>query len=138
MSLNVALLRSSFELVAEREPDLTTRFYEVLFERYPQSRALFHRRPPEVQEVMLQQALVAVLDHIEDADWLEDTLRGLGAQHVTYGVTDEMYDWVSESLLATVAEAAGDEWNAELSESWTAALDAITGIMKAGARMVHA
>jgi hemoglobin-like flavoprotein len=138
MALNVALLRSSFELVVEREPMLTARFYEVLFERYPQVRALFHRRPPEVQQLMLQQALVAVLDHIEEAEWLEDTLRGMGAQHVEYGVTDEMYDWVSESLLATIAESAGDAWDAELSEAWTAALGAITGIMKAGARMAVA
>lgn len=47
-------------------------------------------------------------------------MRGLGAQHVVYGVTDEMYDWVGESLLATVAEAADDAWNAELGETCTA------------------
>jgi hemoglobin-like flavoprotein len=138
MALNVALLRSSFELVAEREPMLAARFYEVLFERYPQVRPLFHRRPPEAQQMMLQQALVAVLDHIEEADWLEDTLRGMGAQHVEYGVTDEMYEWVGESLLATIAEVAGNEWNAELGEAWTAALRRITGIMKDGARMAAA
>jgi hemoglobin-like flavoprotein len=45
MALNVALLRSSFELVVEREPMLTARFYEVLFARYPQVRKLFFRRP---------------------------------------------------------------------------------------------
>lgn len=136
MALNVALLRSSFEMVVEREPMLTSRFYDVLFERYPQVRALFHRRPPEVQQLMLRQALIAVLDHMEEADWLEDTLRGLGAQHVDYGVTEEMYGWVGESLLATIAEAAGSAWNAELNEAWTTALDAISGLMKDGARMV--
>jgi hemoglobin-like flavoprotein len=114
---------------------LTARFYEVLFQRYPQAQALFHRRPPQVQQRMLQEALVAVLDHLEEAGWLEGTLQGLGAQHAGYGVTDEMYDWVGESLLATIAEVAGDDWSDELSEAWTAALGAVSGIMKDDARM---
>lgn len=135
MALNTMLLRSSFELVVEREPMLSARFYEVPFSRYPQVRPLFHRRPPEVQQTMLRQALVAGLDHIEDAGWLEDTLRGLGAQHVEYGVSDEMYDWVCESLLTTITEVAGAEWSDELCEAWTAALGAVSGIMKDGARI---
>ena len=53
MGLNVPLLRSSFDLVIERQPQLAARFYEVLFDRHPQARTLFHRRPPEAQQKML-------------------------------------------------------------------------------------
>ena len=136
MGLNVPLLRSSFELVTERQPLLTARFYQILFERYPRARALFYRRPIEVQQTMLQEALVAVLDHIEDAQWLSDTLRGMGAQHVEYGVTDEMYDWVGASLLATLAEVADEDWSSELADQWGQAYGAIAGLMKEGARTV--
>ena len=80
MSLDVALLRGSFALVAEREPDLALRFYETLFSRYPQARPLF-RRDHESQAKMLTDALVAVLDHLENAPWLAATLGDLGAQH---------------------------------------------------------
>ena len=138
MGLNVPLLRSSFDLVIERQPRLTSRFYEVLFDRHPQAKALFVSRPIEVQSKMLQEALVAVLDHIEDAHWLTDTLRGMGAQHVEYGVTEEMYDWVGGSLLITLAEVAGDDWNDELYGAWGAAYGAIAGLMKDGARMASA
>jgi hemoglobin-like flavoprotein len=134
MGLNVPLLRSSFDLVVERQPRLTARFYEILFERHPQARALFHRRPLEVQQKMLHEALVAVLDHVEDAAWLSDTLHRMGAQHLEYGVTDEMYDWVGASLLATLAEVAGDDWSDELKEQWGLAYGAISGLMKEGAR----
>ena len=133
MGLNVPLLRSSFDLVMERQPRLTGRFYEVLFENHPQAKALFKSRPIEVQSRMLQEALVAVLDHIEDASWLSSTLRGMGAKHVEYGVTEEMYDWVGASLLATLAEVAGDAWTDELRDQWAAAYGAIAGLMKDGA-----
>ncbi len=133
MSLNAELLRSSFELVASRQPMITPRFYELLFERYPQSKPLFSPNGAAKQQQMLQDALVAVLDHLEDASWLEQQLGALGSKHLDYGVTVEMYDWVGECLLATLAETAGDDWNAQTAEAWTAAYGAIASLMQAGA-----
>jgi hemoglobin-like flavoprotein len=133
MSLNVDLLRSSFELVLDRQPELTPRFYEILFSRYPQARPLFGRRSQAEQAKMLQEALVAVVDHLEDAGWLESNLKAMGVKHVDYGVTDEMYDWVGDSLLSTIAEVAGDDWTSELEAAWKEAYGAISALMKQGA-----
>ena len=41
MALNVGLLRSSFDVVASANPKFVSRFYEILFERYPQTQPLF-------------------------------------------------------------------------------------------------
>lgn len=135
MTLDVTTLRESFELVVERSPQLTRRFYEILFERYPQVRPMFGRSTAK-QEEMLTRALVAVLDRIEDGAWLTDTLEALGAKHVDYGVTDEMYAWVGDALLATLAEAAGEAWTPRVQVAWTAAYGAIADLMMAGARKV--
>lgn len=133
MGLDVQLLRESFDLVVERSPNLTHRFYEILFERYPQTQEMFppHRR--ERQEGMLTEALVAVLDHLEDAPWLTSALHALGAKHVGYGVTSEMYGWVGDALLRTLGEAAGKAWTPELQGAWAEAYDAIAGLMQQGA-----
>ena len=136
MSLDVTALRSSFELVVRRAPDLTSRFYEVLFARYPQAQALFGRRSQRAQADMLGAALGAVLDHLEDAPWLATTLGALGEKHVHYGVTEEMYGWVGESLLATLAEVAGPDWTPALERAWTDAYGAIASLMQAGAAKV--
>jgi hemoglobin-like flavoprotein len=133
MSLNVPLLRSSFDLVVERQPHLTHRFYEILFQRYPKAKALFGRNTAVAQEKMLTDALVAVMDHLEDAPWLTNTLKALGAKHVGYGVTTEMYGWVGASLLATLAEVAGGDWTPALEAAWSEAYGAIAGLMQAGA-----
>lgn len=134
MGLEVELLRSSFELVAEREPYITKRFYEHLFEKYPQSRPLFSRNAPAKQQEMLQQALAAVIDNLEDVEWLSRELKALGSKHVGYGVTDEMYGWVGDALLTTLAEIAGDQWTPALSSAWTNAYGAIAGLMQEGAK----
>lgn len=134
MSLNVPLLRKSFDLVVERQPQLTTRFYEILFSRYPQAQPLFSRNSRQAQAEMLQQALVSVIEHLEDASWLEQTLAAMGRKHVDYGVTDEMYDWVGASLLATLAEVAGKDWTPELEQAWKDAYGAIASLMQKGAK----
>lgn len=134
MSLNVNLLRTSFALVVERCPTLTQRFYEILFERHPQTRAMFPANHQRRQEAMLTQALAAVVEHLEDGAWLTRTLHKLGARHADYGVTAEMYDWVGESLLASLREAAGVAWTPEMERAWAAAYGVIASLMQEGAR----
>jgi hemoglobin-like flavoprotein len=133
MPLNVDLLRQSFEVVATANPRFVSRFYEILFERHPQARPLFPQNGMARQAEMLTQALVAVLDHLDDAPWLQDTLGSLGAKHVDYGVTREMYDWVGASLLAALAEVAGPAWTPELQAAWAEAYGAIVSLMLARA-----
>jgi hemoglobin-like flavoprotein len=82
---------------------------------------------------MLQDALVAVIEHLEDPVWLGRTLSGLGAKHVDYGVTPEMYPWVAECLIAALAEIVGAAWRPEHAEAWHAALAAVSDLMLEGA-----
>lgn len=130
MTVDASLLQSSLALVSEREEHVTERFYEILFARYPQTEPLFGRNRKE-QAAMLQEAIVSVLDHLDDAAWLEDRLHELGRRHVDYGVTAEMYGWVAESLIATFAEVAGDDWTPAMEEAWYAALGVVADIMLA-------
>jgi len=132
MALDVNLLRESFQLVLERNPTLTSSFYDVLFERYPEARPLFSRSLRNVQEKMLGQALGAVMDHLEDAPWLTQTLGEMGARHVGYGVTPEMYDWVGDALLRTLAATAGNDWTPALEQNWGEAYGVIVALMRAG------
>ena len=133
MSLNVPPLRASFTLVVDRQPQLTRRFYEIFFERYPQVAPLFRHKARARQEEMLTQALVALMDHLEDSGWLTTSLPELGAKHAGYGVTDAMYGWVGECLLAAIAEAAGTDWSHELSAAWSDAYRAVAGLTLSGA-----
>jgi hemoglobin-like flavoprotein len=132
MALDIQLLRDSFQLVLERHPAPTARFYEILFEQYPAARALFRRNSRKNQEAMLAQALVAVLDHLDDGAWLEGTLGALGEKHASYGVTREMYDWVGGALIATFAEIAGKDWTPAHTEAWGTAYGIIASIMLRG------
>ena len=133
MALNIELLRSSFALVVEREPEMTTRFYDVLFKSYPEVKPLFSRRGRSEQERMLRDVLVAVMDHLDDSAWLASQLQALGTKHVEYGVRPEMYGWVGASLLETLKDVAGEDWTPDVAAAWTEAYGAIAGLMQAKA-----
>jgi hemoglobin-like flavoprotein len=132
MALDTQALRSSFALALERQPNLTHVFYNTMFDRYPAARQLFEGVDMASQEQMLAEALVAVVDHLEDVPWLQTTLAGLGTKHAGYGVTSEMYDWVGDSLVATLAAANGPDWTAAAAAAWQDAYGAIVTMMLAG------
>jgi len=120
--MDIARLRTSFQLVVDREPFVLERFYEVLFERHPQAQPLFGRNSRKAQAQMLTQALVSVLDKIEDADWLSETLGAMGAKHVGYGVADAIDDWVDRAARGPLPEVRAAGWTPGSSAGRTAAL----------------
>jgi hemoglobin-like flavoprotein len=130
--MNPELLRASFETILEREPAMTVRFYEILFRRYPAARPLFGANSSRAQQEMLQGALVAVIDNLDNATWLVSTLGALGAKHVAYGVTPEMFAWVGDALLTTLAEISGEQWTADVALAWQEAYGVIRDLMLAG------
>jgi len=135
MALDVTLLRTSFTMVTERSPALMRRFYEILFQRYPDTESMFPRSAEGLvrQQNMLTNALASVLTHLEDGAWLQETLFAMGGRHVKYGVRDEMYGWVGECLLAALEEGAAPDWSPLLEAQWTEAFGVIASIMLAGA-----
>ncbi|ORM37499.1 flavoprotein [Williamsia sp. 1135] len=122
------LLEHSLTLVGAGDPDFTVRFYERLFDEHPSVRDLFgtNIRP---QAAMLQQAIVAVLDHLDDPGWLQESVGSLGRVHASLGVTPQMYGWVATTLVTTMAAVGGDKWTDDMSAAWNEALTAVTVIM---------
>ncbi|WP_307714126.1 globin domain-containing protein [Williamsia muralis] len=128
MNVDKVLLERSLMLVADDDVGLTTDFYDRLFAEYPSARALFSSdiRP---QARMLQDAIVAVLDHLEDPTWLRASLGALGQRHASWGVTPEMYNWVASTMIATMADRGGSEWTDAMTDAWSEALGAVAGMM---------
>jgi len=120
------ILRDTLEITLARDDSFPTRFYERLFAAHPEVRALFHRSTPGAQNKMFAQKLAAIVDHLDEPDWLSRELPRLAANHATYGVTAEMYPWVGEALIATLREACGDAWTPEAEAAWTRAYASLT------------
>lgn len=121
----MSLLRDTLEITLAKDDTFPQRFYEILFAAHPQLRPMFYRNTPGAQNKMFAQKLSAIVDHIDDPAWLDRELVSLASKHIGYGVTPEMYGWVREALIVTLAEACGDAWTPEADAAWRAAYGAL-------------
>jgi len=128
MSLDIALLESSFAMLAPRAPELAERFYSRLFEHHPAVRALFPGSMRDQQRHLIG-ALVTIVKGLRDGQKLDDFLRALAQVHAGYGVAPEHYPIVGENLLAVMRELAGSAWNDGHERAWADAYAAIQAII---------
>lgn len=133
MAFNVKVLEESFALVAPRGDALVARFYERLFQKYPQVKPLFKGTTPKKQQKKLLAALVLVVENLRRPDTLVKALHAMGERHLAYGAEAGHYDAVNETLLAVLAEFAGDAWTPKVKKAWTGALNTIKAVMLEGA-----
>jgi hemoglobin-like flavoprotein len=126
------LLEESYELALLRDADFPRLFYDILFRRQPSTKALFKSNSLNAQRTMLSKALLAAIDHLEDEAWLHENLVPLGREHLAYGVTPEMYDWVGDALVASIAEVCDDDWTSAHEAAWKNAYARIAAIMRRG------
>jgi hemoglobin-like flavoprotein len=126
---DVRLLRDTLELTLARDDTFPTRFYQRLFTDHPEAKPLFHRSSPGAQNKMFAQKLTAIVDHIDEPAWLQRELSTLAANHVSYGVTPQMYPWVGEALVATLAEACGESWSPAAEQAWRSAYASLVTAM---------
>jgi hemoglobin-like flavoprotein len=129
--MDAALLETSLALVDTPDDGLTTRFHALLFERYPSVRPIF-REDIAVHAKVLRSAIISVVDHLDDPIWLTETLGELGARHAGWGVMAQMYDAVTECMVAAMAERGGADWTPMMTDAWVEALDAVSGLMLLG------
>ncbi len=123
--IDTRLLRDTLELTLASDDTFPRRFYDRLFAAHPEVKPLFHRSTPGALNKMFAQKIIAIVDHLDDPQWLGRELGTLAANHAAYGVTAEMYPWVGEALIATVREACGDAWTDAAEHAWRSAYASI-------------
>ncbi len=129
MTDDARLLRESLEIALAADGRFPTRFYEILFARHPELEALFTRNSRGAQVRSFGRKLVAIVDHVEDPEWMKRELGAMAASHHAYGVTADMFAPVGEALLDTLREGCGDAFTPEVERAWRAAYARIADAM---------
>ncbi|WP_370049357.1 MULTISPECIES: globin domain-containing protein [Salipiger] len=111
---------------------LTRDFYDRLFDRAPELRAMFPADMSGQADKLFDMVLVLVqsLDHLQ---MLVAEIEALGVRHHEYGVTEEQYALVSEVLLDTLEHHVAD-WSEVDRKAWALLLGYVCDLMITGAR----
>ncbi|MFJ1705461.1 globin domain-containing protein [Kitasatospora sp. NPDC088346] len=128
MTIDPAVITSSFALVEPHGAEVAAHFYRHLFEHNPSLRGLFVADLDEPQE-RLWAALGALVTRPGGVDGLIGPLRELGRRQAGHGVRPEHLPAVRASLTATLAHFAGP--TAGDASTWAAVQEAIADTMLA-------
>ncbi len=130
-SLDIALLEKTFAALVPQGEALVKRFYEELFDRYPDVKPMFDNTTVADQEKKLLTALQLVVNSLCKPEVLANALAHLGSTHHEYGVRPEHYTAVAETLLDVMAEFAGELWTDDVHAAWYEALNTVATTMLA-------
>ncbi|PRP97537.1 Serine/threonine-protein kinase Pkn1 [Enhygromyxa salina] len=114
----VYLVQTSFDRIEGRALAFAEAFYADLFERHPDSIALFEHSDMQRQHKMLTDTLALAVRGLDNFAKIEDAVRELGERHVDYGATLRDYKFVGQALLATLERFLGDAFTPEAELAW--------------------
>jgi hemoglobin-like flavoprotein len=126
----ILIVRASWPIVAARADDLTTNFYNHLFEIDASAAALFAHVDMTAQRKKLAQSLAVVVHALHDPDSLMPAVAALGKRHTHYGVEHHHFDSVGEALLTALGQTLAADFTQEIHAAWAGAYTLVASVMK--------
>jgi hemoglobin-like flavoprotein len=128
----VDMIRTSFVQILPQADEFGPKFYDRLFSLDPAFKDMF-KEDMAVQSKKLVRMLATLVANIDSLETVVPTLEALAIRHVGYGVRDEHYNAVGQSLLWTLEQQLGEAFTPEVRNAWIATYVLIAETMKAAA-----
>lgn len=125
---DIALIRAQLVLTRGIEAEFATSFYSRLYEIAPKLRGLFAHDLTE-QGGKLMHVLGFAVGALDRPEILAPAVRMLGVRHAGYGAQTAHFEPVGAALLDTLASALGGGFDERARAAWTAAFEALAGMM---------
>lgn len=130
--MNIELVEISFAALTENEDkteEFVFLFYEELFIQHPEVKSLFIHAGSDELEKQFLSALTLVVSSLSEPEPLINVLHDLGRTFKEYGAKEAHYPAVANTLLAVMETLAGEQWNREIKDAWTEALNFVATTM---------
>lgn len=112
-----AVIKATAPVIKEHGEAITTEMYKILFEKYPQTQALFKNAAPD-QYKKLANAVYAYAANIDQLENLGKGIEQMAEAHVKTQVLPEHYPMVADALLQAIKNVLGDAATDEVMAAW--------------------
>lgn len=113
----VIAIKETIPLVRENAEKVTTRMYEILFTKYPQTKELFANAQSD-QHKKLAGAIAAFAANVDNLGALSGAVEKMATTHVATLVKPEHYPMVGDALLNAMSDVLGDAFNETYKKAW--------------------
>lgn len=126
---DITRIQESFRMVAGEGAQIVSRFYALLFERFPDLQSFFHPGNLSQQHDRFLKGLGILISLLEHPQELRATLVQLGERHQRYGIEPQHYPPVLDTFLQVLAEFGAEGLDGKTYEAWANFLHLIRAIM---------
>jgi len=130
-------VKATIPLLEEQGLAITSRMYEILFEKYPETKALFNGSPADQPKILLA-AIAAYANNIDNIERLHDRVMYIADAHVKSHVQEEHYPMVGEAVLTAMQEVLGEAATPEILEAWKEAYFYLAEILVMNEKQLYA
>src|SRR5574342_34443 len=113
------LMQELFREINLQPLQVTTLFYNHLFESFPEVKQLFNANM-ENQGYKFVQMMSMIVNALERPERYKPLVQGIAQKHLEFGVKKEDYAKVRAALTWALEQAMGDRFNTETREAWEA------------------
>ena len=128
-SKQIAVIQSTFIVVARNREGFTAQFYHRLLRDNPVMRPIFATANIARQQRKLLLALVTIVEILDDEDALRENLGELGRMHDNMNIDQNLFDIFRDAFIATLADFLKQDWNDDIQHAWVTGFDRIIQIM---------
>ncbi|MGL4879801.1 MAG: globin domain-containing protein [Waterburya sp.] len=125
-----AIVKSTAPILKHRGREITTRMYEIMFEKYPEIQKKFDlsAQADGSQPVKLAQAVYSYASQIDNLPALKSMVTTIANRHVQTNVLPEEYPIVGECLLQAMKDLLEHQATEEMIAAWQEAYQALSEI----------
>ena len=127
------ILKQSFAHIESVAEKVVGYFYARLFVAHPELRSMFPLAM-DTQRKHFVAALARTVWSMDDPQALTEYLCQLAVNHRKFGVREDHYRAIGETLVATLRVFSGGMWTAGVQSAWEAAFEHISTVMIQAAR----
>lgn len=133
----IEIVKSTAPLLSDKGEDVTTRMYQILFSKYPETEVLF--KNANNQPAKLAMAITAYAANIDKLENLDKAVEVMAQRHIGAEVKPEHYPMVADALLTAMTEVLGpDVITDDVSSAWAEAYNFLAEILKKREKELYA
>ena len=116
----ITSIKETIPLVKENAESVTTRMYEILFAKYPETKPLFENAQSD-QHKKLAGAIAAFAANVDNLEALSGAVEKMATMHVKTHVLPLHYPMVGDALITAMSEVLGDAFTEKYKAAWVEA-----------------
>ncbi|ANC76204.1 nitric oxide dioxygenase [Fictibacillus phosphorivorans] len=126
----IEVIKSTVPVLQVHGEAITSRFYEMLFQKYPELLNIFNHANQKKgrQQAALANAVYAAAANIDKLESIIPVVKGIAHKHRSLGVKPEHYPVVGENLLLAIKDVLGDAATDEIINAWAEAYGVIADV----------